>query len=331
MNKTNWFRVYSKCCRCGQVVTYKQVITCHQCKNVNYCSESCCQQHKDNHRTECDAFNNPQTKNKAQAKNTADSAERVGGSPSCSDVCFYCQKESTNLLTCSQCKKAKYCNRDCQKRHFKAHKIICLSTDEKEEGSFPFDLTCCFCKGDKNVVICSRCKVSFCESQACLMHHNDVEMYLTKFMMVKSLVTGETLKRMEKIGFPSLNMLSPLLSDLVDEYSGVPARVAICLEIVGPFFHIFRPSVIVRDLVGQATHIIFHDKDILAYMTSGSSHMTSASNLQPSTMRRVPIGICLKPGNMIILLGATWHHFMDGTLGIRVDSYETVQFFSIDN
>lgn len=43
--------------------------------------------------------------------------------------------KSTNLprhLMCGACKVARYCSTDCQKKHWKQHKVVCKSTDKKE-------------------------------------------------------------------------------------------------------------------------------------------------------------------------------------------------------
>ena len=46
-------------------------------------------------------------------------------------TCSYCEKKSDNkLLLCSRCKVTNYCNKDCQKSHWKEHKIICEDPDK---------------------------------------------------------------------------------------------------------------------------------------------------------------------------------------------------------
>lgn len=39
--------------------------------------------------------------------------------------CTHCEKAPANLKTCAKCKVAQYCDRDCQKADWKAHKKIC--------------------------------------------------------------------------------------------------------------------------------------------------------------------------------------------------------------
>lgn len=40
--------------------------------------------------------------------------------------CSYCQKERKELKVCSRCKQAFYCDTQCQKNHYPAHKAPCL-------------------------------------------------------------------------------------------------------------------------------------------------------------------------------------------------------------
>jgi len=41
--------------------------------------------------------------------------------------CFHCQTESTKMMCCSQCHRAWYCGRPCQKKHWKQHKKACVA------------------------------------------------------------------------------------------------------------------------------------------------------------------------------------------------------------
>ena len=41
--------------------------------------------------------------------------------------CFHCQSESAKMMCCSQCNRAWYCGKPCQKKHWKQHKRACVA------------------------------------------------------------------------------------------------------------------------------------------------------------------------------------------------------------
>ena len=41
--------------------------------------------------------------------------------------CFHCQTEGTGMMCCSQCHRAWYCGKPCQKKHWKQHKRVCVA------------------------------------------------------------------------------------------------------------------------------------------------------------------------------------------------------------
>ena len=41
--------------------------------------------------------------------------------------CFHCQSDGAKMC-CSQCHRAWYCHRACQKKHWKLHKRVCTAT-----------------------------------------------------------------------------------------------------------------------------------------------------------------------------------------------------------
>jgi hypothetical protein len=53
--------------------------------------------------------------------------------------CVYCcqsNEDMSPLLTCSGCNTARYCNKECQKNHWKVHKILCNRARKfREEGA----------------------------------------------------------------------------------------------------------------------------------------------------------------------------------------------------
>lgn len=49
-------------------------------------------------------------------------------------TCAHCNTAATDLRRCSHCKKASYCNKDCQKAHWKKHKPICFGNIRVRPG-----------------------------------------------------------------------------------------------------------------------------------------------------------------------------------------------------
>ncbi len=49
----------------------------------------------------------------------------AAGPPEETHRCFHCQSEGAKMMCCSQCHRAWYCGKPCQKKHWKAHKRIC--------------------------------------------------------------------------------------------------------------------------------------------------------------------------------------------------------------
>lgn len=43
------------------------------------------------------------------------------------ELCASCQATKASLQRCGRCKKVSYCNRDCQKAHYKTHKKTCFA------------------------------------------------------------------------------------------------------------------------------------------------------------------------------------------------------------
>ena len=42
--------------------------------------------------------------------------------------CFQCGKQGHDLDRCAVCEEAFYCGKDCEQRHAKAHKPVCMAT-----------------------------------------------------------------------------------------------------------------------------------------------------------------------------------------------------------
>lgn len=47
--------------------------------------------------------------------------------------CGFCGKYKKDIKKCSRCKLILYCNQECQKNHWKEHKIVCKRLEIKKE------------------------------------------------------------------------------------------------------------------------------------------------------------------------------------------------------
>lgn len=83
-------------------------LICSQCKRIAFCSEKCNDDHWAVHREECGKH--------------LDSKHRINFTSSIS--CGYCFRDNAEKQ-CTRCHKARYCNVECQKKHWKVHKESC--------------------------------------------------------------------------------------------------------------------------------------------------------------------------------------------------------------
>ena len=75
------------------------------------------------------------TKTTKKAKCTTGKTEKKGkgkgkdaaAPPEETHRCFHCQSESAKMMCCSQCHRAWYCGKPCQKKHWKLHKRACVA------------------------------------------------------------------------------------------------------------------------------------------------------------------------------------------------------------
>ena len=60
-----------------------------------------------------------------KGKGKAGKGKGAAAPPEDTHRCFHCQTESTKMMCCSQCRRAWYCGKPCQKKHWKYHKRAC--------------------------------------------------------------------------------------------------------------------------------------------------------------------------------------------------------------
>ena len=49
-------------------------------------------------------------------------------------TCLKCLKTIEGILTCSRCRTAKYCSKQCQEKHWKVHKLQCTDSNKHSDN-----------------------------------------------------------------------------------------------------------------------------------------------------------------------------------------------------
>lgn len=102
---------FRRCENCEQEIL-ERIQLCAGCKKVAYCNIRCQKAHWKQHKKSCTYVQKP--------------SEKV-------HHCESCNKEmAERVLLCAGCKKVAYCNRTCQKSHWKQHKKICTYAQKKD-------------------------------------------------------------------------------------------------------------------------------------------------------------------------------------------------------
>ena len=110
---------------------------CSNCLSVKYCSKECQKKHWSEHKMVC--------KQQSEVLNE-------------STACSYCSKVSSSLKKCTLCHAAQYCDKECQTKHWKIHKLQCKSE--------PVDLSTSLSKSANAELEHESQKCSFCSRQA---------------------------------------------------------------------------------------------------------------------------------------------------------------------
>ena len=141
----------NKCARCYQ--TSPTLKACSNCLSVKYCSKECQRKHWSEHKMVC--------KQQSEVLNKF-------------SACSYCFKKSGSLKKCTLCHAAQYCDKECQTKHWKIHKLQCksepvdLSTSPSKSANTELEhesQKCSFCsKQAKELKKCTRCNnTQYCD------------------------------------------------------------------------------------------------------------------------------------------------------------------------
>ena len=56
------------------------------------------------------------------------------------NICLFCLKEVQGLQGCSRCGTARYCDRECQLKHWPVHKNSCRDSNDAEDSDEKLDM-----------------------------------------------------------------------------------------------------------------------------------------------------------------------------------------------
>ena len=154
------------------------LVKCDHCLTVKFCGK-CKIQYLNNHAFACKE--NEKERKVDKPLQGTDSQLNTG-------KCSYCSTPSQRLMNCSQCHSVQYCNRDCQRKHWKEHKSYCQHiipnmkscSEEKRSqkaSTIDYDISsqdkqCAYCfQTSQTLRQCSRCHVVQYCNEACQQKH----------------------------------------------------------------------------------------------------------------------------------------------------------------
>jgi hypothetical protein len=162
----------SGCSFCKQ--SHSCMKKCTRCGQAQYCNRDCQREHWSKHKEMCIAKHWPEHEKTCAKLQPHDTDKHTDPLPECS----CCKKASDNLKNCTRCGIARYCDRDCQTRHWPEHKSVCRSTDTVELQSRDTDKhadplpKCSHCKkASDNLKNCTRCEIAQYCNRECQTRH----------------------------------------------------------------------------------------------------------------------------------------------------------------
>ena len=173
-----------------------QLKKCSKCKLAWYCNQGCQARHWKEHKKECRlhdydmnqlecCLNSKPSKYYPENKSPDLTLTGIGEISRCT----YCSKASNELKMCLACHAAQYCNKECQKKHWRDHKRECKSGDIRAKSDMigiPIDgynstsstiehninNGCSFCAlVTEGLKRCTRCKKAQYCGKACQENH----------------------------------------------------------------------------------------------------------------------------------------------------------------
>ena len=157
----------SSCSYCNTVSN--QLKKCTVCHAAQYCNQDCQKKHWKEHKTIC-------------SKQTISSAEKTSLS------CSYCNTASNQLKTCTVCRAAQYCDKECQQKHWKEHKTVCFKQTSENASS------CSYCNTiSSQLKKCTVCHAAqYCDKECQQKHWNDHKLHCKSKQVCTSSLLPQT-------------------------------------------------------------------------------------------------------------------------------------------
>jgi hypothetical protein len=102
--------------RCSSCNKLGIMSTCKQCKRARYCDVECQAKHWRRHKHDCRV---------SAMMRAIRHLNMLPSLPVESMHCAFCDSTPSELKACTRCKKAKYCGKECQRKHWNVHKDSC--------------------------------------------------------------------------------------------------------------------------------------------------------------------------------------------------------------